>query len=338
MNEKNYFYFDNLKHIYFIGAVNFFKQLIDINKKLKLTTNIISSSHQAKELRLKDRVKIHDKIDNKFKQTIEKNVNKKNTLFISLGARWIFKKNTIKSLFNDNLVNFHGTRLPYDSGGGGHSWKILRQDRIDNQLVHIIDEGIDTGPVLSNKATVIPHRYKLPSEIEEFRVKNFLIFYEEFIKKLTLKNKFLKKFQPSYLGRYNPRLNTTINGWVDWSLNSYDLINFINAFDEPYAGASTMINNQKVYLKKAQLHGGESPNHPFMTGIISRHDKNWLIVSTKDKNSLIIEVVNDKKGKNVISNLNAGDRFYTPIKYLENAKNQRIRYRSKGLLNKVKNK
>ena len=86
MNEKNYFYFDNLKHIYFIGAVNFFKQLININKKLKLTTTIISSSHQAKELGLDGRIKIHDKIDNKFKQTIEKNVNKKKYTIYKFGS------------------------------------------------------------------------------------------------------------------------------------------------------------------------------------------------------------------------------------------------------------
>ena len=330
MNEKNYFYLNNLKHVYFLGAVNFFDKLIKINKKLKLSTNIISSSHQVKELRLDSSIVTHDKIDNSFKKTVEQNVVIKNTLFVSLGARWIFKGNTIKNLFNNNLINFHGTRLPLDAGGAGHSWKIMRQDRIDNQLVHVVDEGVDTGPILFNRARVIPHKYKLPIEIENFRVENFLTFYEEFIEKLTLKKKFLKKFQPDYLGRYNPRLNTSINGWIDWNLNSFDLINFINAFDEPYIGASTMINNERVYIRKAQLHGGESPNHPFMTGIISRHDKSWLIVSTKDKNSLIVEVDNNNKKKNIISNLKEGDRFYSPIKYLENAKNQRIRYNSTG--------
>ena len=48
----------------------------------------------------------------------------------------------------NNLINFHGTRLPLDAGGGGFSWKIMREDRIDNQLVHLIDEGIDTATYL----------------------------------------------------------------------------------------------------------------------------------------------------------------------------------------------
>lgn len=333
MDKKNYFYFNDLKHICFLGAVNFFDELININKKLKLSTTIISSSHQVKELKLNKKIIILDKIDDKFSKFIKKNMDSRNTLFISLGARWIFKKKTIENLFNNNLVNFHGTRLPYDTGGGGHSWKIMRQDRIDTQLVHVVDEGIDTGPILFNRNQVIPHQYKIPSEIEEFRVKNFLIFFEEFIGKLTLKEQFLKKFQQSYLGRYNPRLNSSISGWIDWNLNSYDLVNFINAFDKPYPGASTMINNERVYIKKAQLHGGDSPNHPFMTGIISRHDVNWLVVSTRDQYSLVIEIINNKKGENIINKLKAGDRFNSPEKYLENAKSQRVKYNTKGLKN-----
>ena len=50
---------------------------------------------------------------------------KENTIFISLGARYIFKKDTIENFFLNNLVNFRGTRLPLDAGGGGFSWKIM---------------------------------------------------------------------------------------------------------------------------------------------------------------------------------------------------------------------
>ena len=37
-------------------------------------------------------------------------------------------------------------------------------------------------------------------------------------------NKFELKPQMNYLGRYNPRLNTSISGLIDWRFNSYDLI------------------------------------------------------------------------------------------------------------------
>ena len=63
--------------------------------------------------------------------------------------------------------------------------------------------------------------------------------------------------------------------------------------------ASTFLNNGnfgKLYLKKVHLHGGDSSNHPYMSGIVSRHDKNWIVVSTKSKHMLLIEEVLDKKG------------------------------------------
>ena len=80
------------------------------------------------------------------------------------------------------------------------------------------------------------------------------------------------------------------------------------------------------------MHGGEVPNHPFMSGIITRHDKKWLVVSTKNRHSLLIEKVINADGKNVIDNLKVGDRFHTPCKFLDNAKNTRIGYKSSGLL------
>ena len=146
-------------------------------------------------------------------------------------------------------------------------------------------------PILFNKSRVIPHKYKLPFEIEEFRIDNFLFFYEEFIKRIKSKEKFVKKFQPNYLGRYNPRLNSSISGWVDWNLDSYDLINFINAFEDPYKGASTHYKSKRVYIKGVQVHGGEISTHPYLSGLITRVDKNWLIVSTNSGQSIIIEKV-----------------------------------------------
>ena len=79
---------------------------------------------------------------------------------------------------------------------------------------------------------------------------------------------------------------------IDWNLESYDLHNFICAFDDPYKGASTFLNNGnfgRVYLKNVHIHGGDSSNHPYMAGLVSRHDKKWIVVATRSKHMLLIE-------------------------------------------------
>ena len=334
MIKNNKFYISNLKDIIILGESQKLKELISINKRLNLNTTIITSSHQSKLIDKKIKYKIFDKLGEDFKKFVKKNFKIKNTLFISLGARYIFKKDIINNFFLNNLINFHGTRLPLDAGGGGHSWRIMREDRIDNQLCHVIDKGLDTGPIIYNKLSLFPLSCKIPLDFENYRLKKFLEFYKEFLSKLKNKTNFELKPQFNYIGRYNPRLFTEKDGLIDWSLNSYDLINFIHAFEEPYKGASTYLKNGKLgklYLKKAQLHGGDSSNHPYMSGLVSRHDNGWIVVSTTSKHMLLIEQVLDSKGNNIINKIKPGDRFYTPQKEIANSKKKRTIFTSKGL-------
>ena len=334
MIKENKFFVKNLNSVVFLGQSDDFAKLIKINNSLKLETIIITSTHQSKLIDNKIDFKIFDKLDEKFRNFINKKVNKENTIFISLAARYIFKKDTIQNFFLNNLVNFHGTRLPLDAGGGGYSWKIMREDRIDNQLVHIIDEGIDSGSIIDNHLSLFPKQCQIPKDYEEYRSKKFIEFYSEFLKKIKNGKFFDLKPQTNYLGRYNPRLNSETDGLINWELDPYDLYNFINAFDEPYKGASTFLNNGnfgKLYLKKVHLHGGDSSNHPYMSGIVSRHDKNWIVVCTKSKHMLLIEEVRDKKGNNIIKDIKVGDRFYTSRQELENSKSKKTIFNSKGL-------
>ena len=331
---NNQFYIDNLKTIVFLGASKQLKELMEINDSFGIKTIAVTGSDQARIIDKSIKVNIFDNLNDNFKRLINKKCKIENTLFASLGARYIFKKNTIENFLLNNLVNFHGTRLPLDAGGGRISWAIMREDRINNQSVNLITEKIDSGPIIDNKSSLYPPSCKIPLDLQKYDDEKFLNFYKKFIQQIIKGTKFELKHQMNYLGRYNPRLNTNINGLIDWSLNSYDLINFINTFDDPYRGASTYLNNGnygKLFLKKCQLHGGDSSNHPFMTGIVTRHDTDWIVVSTTGKHMLLIEEVFDTKGKNILTMIKSGDRFFTPMNELENAKNNRIIYSSKGI-------
>ena len=83
----------------------------------------------------------------------------------------------------------------------------------------------------------------------------------------------------------------------------------------------------RVYIKKVQLHGGEVQNHPFMSGLIFRHEKKWIVVSSPDQNSIIIEKVLDKDGNNIIHDLKEGDRFYTTPEQKFLSRSKRVRYK-----------
>ena len=329
MIKDNYFYVENLKSIVFIGYSKLLPELIKFNNNNKISSKIITSTDQSTDITVE--FKIFNKIDEAFYKYLRKEFNIKSTLFISLGSRLIFDSKAV-DFFSGNLINF-STRLPYDSGGGGSSWKIMRNDRIDNQLVHIIDEGIDTGPIIKYSSSLYPKDCLMPKEIDNYSLEKFFQFYCSFISDLIEGKKFLLKPQVKYIGRYNPRLSTLDNGFIDWKWEPLDLLNFINSFDEPYQGSMTYINRGNfgpVHLKSVQLHGGDSSNHPYMAGLVSRHDKDWIVVCTSGKYSLIIEKIIDSSGNNIIDKIKPGDRFFTPSEILDQSNSKRITYNSKG--------
>lgn len=210
----------------------------------------------------------------------------------------------------------------------------MREDRIHNLLFHLVDEGIDTGKILFHRKSLLPAHCKIPKDFEDYHSIKFLKFYSDFIIGLKNKKKFTLQSQINYIGRYNPRLNSLKDNWIDWNMESYDLINFINAFDDPYIGSSTYLNRGnfgRLFIKSSQLHGGDSSNHPFMSGIVSRHDKDWIMVSTNSKHMLIVEKVLNMKGKNIIDKIKVGDRFFTPNNELEKSKSKKTIISSRGI-------
>lgn len=329
MISKNFFEIKNLKQVVIIGFCPNISKIIEINSKLNLKSLVITSPNQKKLFSKNLKLNVFTNLDKKFENFITKNCKINQTLFLSISSMFVFKKKNI-IFFNQNLINYFPSRLPYDSGRGGFSWHIMREDKILNNSFHIIDENINSGPIIFEEKKIFPNYCKIPIDYENFKWSEMNSFYEKFIKKIIIGSKFILTKQSQNIGRHNPSLNTFQNGFIDWNFNSYDLYNFINAFDEPFAGASTFLNRPgfgRLFIKSVHLHGGDTSNHPFMTGIVSRHDKKWITVSTKGKHMLLIEKVLDSKSNNIIDKIKPGDRFITPQNILDKSKSSTIVYK-----------
>ena len=316
MIKNNIFTIKQLKNVVFIGEHESLESLVRINDKFKIKSFIITSPIQKKKFDKNLKYKTFNKLNKSFMNYVSKEVEINNTLFISIKSRWIFKKSMIKKFFQGNLINYHPARLPYYRGGAPSSWRIMNGDKIDCQLFHIVSEKVDEGPILY---------------FEKYSSIQIVKLYENFIKILKVKKKITLFKQPSYISHYFPRLNSKINGWIDWSINSSNLSRFIDSFDDPYQGAITMYKSKKVFIKGAYLHGGEISKHNYMSGMVSRHDGKWITVCTSDENSILItEVINDK-GKNIIKSIKPGERFYTPVSKIVKSRSYRAKYGPKGL-------
>ena len=67
-----------------------------------------------------------------------------------------------------------------------------------------------------------------------------------------------------------------------------------------------------------------------MSGIVNRHDKDWIVVGTTLKHMLLIEKVLDIKNNNISSKIKTGDKFFTPSSKLDTATKKRVKVDAKG--------
>ena len=154
---------------------------------------------------------------------------------------------------------------------------------------------------------------------------------KQFLKIICTKKKIkLKKASQDY-PIYMPRLDTSVHGFINWEWSTINILNFIKAFDEPYIGASTFYKGKLVHLKEPEIIYKGKVFHPFQSGIIVHKTNKFICVATC--NGIIkVTKLTDSKGKLLnIKIIKIVERFYTPLIFLENAKQKRAFHTGRGV-------
>lgn len=259
------------------------------------------------------------------------------TLGIGLGEVWSFNRDLI-DLFGGKLLDFMGIRLPQYRGGAHYSWQILRKNKIGCCNLQIINEEMiqgvfDSGEIIKSKEYFFPPSARIPQDYFDYAVKQELAFLEGFLEEIRSGKDFpLMQVQENF-SMYFPRLYTLKHGFIDWSWNSEDIEHFICAFDEPYAGASTFLNGERVFLKNCYVEFNDGSFHPFQNGLVYKKAKDALFVATR-QGSLVVRKITDGNGDNLIPRIETGMRFYTPREHLEEAMTYQAEYDASGIIHK----
>jgi methionyl-tRNA formyltransferase len=81
----------------------------------------------------------------------------KPTLVVSANNHWIFPPNVLHRP-NLKIINYHNSLLPKHRGRNAPTWAIYAGDANAGASWHLVDQGIDTGPLLAQKNVPIhPH-------------------------------------------------------------------------------------------------------------------------------------------------------------------------------------
>jgi methionyl-tRNA formyltransferase len=326
-----------IKNLVLLGSTIMFAGISKFANQRGVETLVITSPDQLKELPadLNNIVAVEDIKSKETQDLVHSKLQPGETLVISVGARWIIKEDVRQGLLGGKVLNVHGTRLPSDRGGGGLTWRIMRGDRIGNLMLHEMDDGVDTGPVIVSEDYVIPR--EVSTQYDHYQ--DYLARLERFICEfldgvISSECSFQRRHQPDYNSTYYPRIHTETHGWIDWSWDGQDIDKFILAFDDPYPGARTHWHNETIILKKCQLHVGEIGHHPFQKGLVIRKRNKWLTIALEGEYCLLCERVEDEQGNEISGRIREGDRLFTDANLLRTALHSRIQFNAHGLVKK----
>lgn len=152
----------------------------------KLTDEIISAANVAPE-------NVFTGGQLKQPESVERMVSLQPDCGVSAFFGHIFRRNVI-DVFPRGIVNLHTSMLPYNRGSYPNVWTIVEKTPAGVSM-HLVDEGVDTGPVLAQAAVAVSPadtglslNLRLESAMIELFEANWGLFVEEKLQPLAQDN------------------------------------------------------------------------------------------------------------------------------------------------------
>ncbi len=165
-------------------------------------------------------------------------------------------------------INVHASLLPKYRGAAPITWAIMRGERKTGVTTMLMDEGLDTGPVLLQREIRIDEDDTSGSLGRKLATEGASLLGDTL---KGLRRGTVKPRPQTGEASYAPPLNKE-DGLIDWSKSAIEISAFIRAM-QPWPGAHCYVNGERIVLLEAKAidGGGES-------GAIVKADKGGFVI------------------------------------------------------------
>jgi len=173
--------------------------------------------------------------------------------------------------------NIHGSLLPKNRGRTPHVWAIINGETKTGITAHVIDEGCDTGNIISQIEVIIDKDDTGATILDKYKNLYYPLI-EEVIS--SCKNNSLNfvvqnENDATYNGKRTPE-----DGQINWNWSSEKILNWIRAQAYPYPGAFTYCKKKKLIIDKVELIIDKTFDNDKPGTIVNV--KNNILVKTQD--------------------------------------------------------
>lgn len=196
-------------------------------------------------------------------------------IFISMSYDQILKSKILNST-RFGFINCHAGLLPFYRGRNSLNWSLINGEKNFGITVHVIDEGIDTGPVIkqemfpisknSNYSDILEIAYEHCPEILMRALKKYISDPSDVVLQTDISK------NHSYFSK-----RSFGDEWIDWSWNCETIHNLVRGIASPGPGARTMILDKEIAILKTKLIVGV-PAHVGMNGQIVGNNADGSVI------------------------------------------------------------
>ncbi len=192
-------------------------------------------------------------------------------------------KKQVLSLPNKGVVGFHPTLLPFNRGRHPLIWAKVLGLKESGTTFFIMDEGADSGPIISQKSFLINENDTAHSLYQKI-INNSLKQIETFTLDLenNTENRVIQKIKSNYW-----RKRTKADGRIHFSMTSEAIINLVRALTKPYPGATCFFNEEEVIIWSIRKGNNKQPY--LEPGKVIKVNQNEIEVKTGDGSVILTE-------------------------------------------------
>jgi methionyl-tRNA formyltransferase len=180
--------------------------------------------------------------------TVEWIKNKRPDIIFCWGLSQLIKPELL-SIAPQGVIGVHPALLPKNRGRHPLIWALALGLKESGLTFFRMDEGADSGPILSQQRFVIDENDDagtLYTKIKDLAAKQITNFLPELTSGVA---KFIQQ-DPREANYWRKRSRK--DGVVDWRMSTAAILNLVRALSRPYPGSEISYSNQKIIIWKVQ--------------------------------------------------------------------------------------
>jgi methionyl-tRNA formyltransferase len=149
-------------------------------------------------------------------------------------------------------VNLHFSLLPKYRGAAPVNWAVVRGERETGVTTMLMDEGLDTGPVLLQRAAEIEADETAPRLLERLSDEGAELLVETLAR--------FDEIRPRAQNHEDATLAPVLrreDGLIEWTLDAFQIERRVRGF-QPWPNAHTAYNGRRLILWRAEAAGREA--------------------------------------------------------------------------------